>query len=59
MNQVRSALFDVWPIANQLCEAARHHPAKVTCPPQSIPPIIAPPAHSCALEGIHCRSVAR
>ncbi|MBI5536781.1 MAG: hypothetical protein HY898_28935 [Deltaproteobacteria bacterium] len=37
------------------CEAARVHPASITCPPHSVPPLISPPSFTCGMDAGECR----
>ena len=37
------------------CEAARVHPASITCPPYSVPPLISPPSFTCGMDAGKCR----
>jgi hypothetical protein len=38
------------------CTAAKASPRDVQCPPIEVPPLIAPPSYTCAMDGATCRA---
>lgn len=56
--ELASIEMNVCSATPQGSEAARLHPTDVACAPQTVPPRISPPSHSCAMENGRCRSVA-
>jgi hypothetical protein len=38
------------------CTAAKASPRDVQCPPIEVPPLIAPPGYTCAMDGATCRA---
>jgi hypothetical protein len=41
------------------CTAAKASPRDVQCPPIEIPPLIAPPGYTCAMNGASCHAMPR
>jgi hypothetical protein len=37
----------------------RLYPPGVSCPPQSIPPVLGPPGYACRVEGLACKKALR